>query len=146
MFSTSVCTSKHVLSRGLLLWPGAVLSSCANSSNPSHLCSIAYLARQRRYSSSSSSKPSNPSDGARGIAHPQRSHGDAAGRVQLEGDKRSAARMRRRKAKAVVSHLPGEGGYEAALNLPAVPSTQYLHPTGQLSPAPTYYRFYLQAS
>ncbi|KZF23602.1 hypothetical protein L228DRAFT_246408 [Xylona heveae TC161] len=88
--------------------------------------SISVRRHQRRYSSS---KPSSPPDGSEGIDAQQQTPSNGSSESRVDGSKRNANRLNRRKAKDAAAEATHKGKHEAFVNLPSVPSTPHLHPS-----------------
>jgi len=95
-------------------------ASIAASSRP-----FSYRTHQRRYSSS---KPSSPPDSSGNTNPQQQAPANASSGTRADGEKRSATRLSRRKAKEAAAEATVKGKDEALMNLPSVPSTPHLHP------------------
>ena len=108
-------------------WSGSVSTSCtskASFSRPSIPCT-----HQRRNSSSKSSNPQ--SDDPRPLASPS----EAVSKKTLPSSspirKRLATRLSRQRSKETLLEVPKVKQDDRHTQLPAVPSTQHLHPNGE---------------
>lgn len=93
---------------------------------------LSYRSHQRRSSSSSSSKPSNTPQGSRVVTQQQDASGSrASDRTQFDGEKRSGARLNRRKARDGGTGALPRAREEFLKRLPCVPATTHVHPAGR---------------
>ncbi|MCJ1450589.1 hypothetical protein MMC28_000922 [Mycoblastus sanguinarius] len=114
--STWTCLSCSALSRT----SQALISSPAGRSSAG--------IHQRKHSSSKTS--SSPKDEPTAIATPSEAPAKEAKPGIKDGvEKRSGARVSKRKSKDGIPETAGKINHEMALNLPSVPSTQHLHPS-----------------
>ena len=92
---------------------------------------LAVRTHQRKHSSSKT--PSSPSDESNPIATPSEAPTtEAKSGLKMGAEKRPSARLGRRKLKDITQETLGKTKTGPQLNLPSVPSTQHLHPTGEL--------------
>lgn len=139
MFSSVAC--RNMLSRSLR--SSSTFTSCSCASRIQITTSIRTLSKrshQRRSSSSSSSsssKPSNiPPHGTRVVSQQRQetsSKKSSDGGAQIDGGRRSTTRHDRRKARQAAAEASLKGQEEFLRNLPSVPNTNHVHPSGEFS-------------